>query len=545
MLNHGSSSDMIQRRLYVYIVAAASIAMVLIGLINLGSTVLNQLLNTTPPYTNVRDAYAGFGAVILVGLPVWGIHWWLAQRFAARNADERASAIRRLYLYVVLAATGIALAVYLRRLIEDAAGVMLGSSSDGASITRALWAVLVLAAFWIYHFRTAGADRNTVGESGVSATLRRWYAYSLLFLGLAFLLFGARNLLQQIWVLLVDRGQVIAPGGLVPTAMATMLTGLLIWGFHSQWTARPPIAQDDQRSTLRAVQRFLALTGCVALALFGASQLLYYVLARLLGIEHPGGVSTNILVALASPVATVIVFGLAWLWIQRQLAADAGATEATRQAGVRHLYTHLVAFLALATLAIGAAGLLWTLSDQILNNALHVPSPGSGGGQGGGWRDKISLFITLIVVGAPMWFTHWRPSPDLAERHTLSRRLYLYATLLGSVLAALISGAIFVYRLLALVLGTSDAASGAPVIDMGRAMAVILVAAAIGLYHWRVLRSDGVARPAMASVSAVPSTVDGGGQGGDMVVTIRGATEQQVRQVLSHLPDGANYTIQR
>src|SRR5438067_810353 len=209
---------MIQRRLYIYIVAAASFAMVLIGLINLGSTALNQLLNATPPYSNVRDAYAGFGAVILVGLPVWGIHWWLAQRFAARTADERASAIRRLYLYVVLAATGIALAIYLRRLIEDAAGVVLGSSSDGASITRAL-------------------------------------------------------------------------------------------------------------------------------ALFGASQLLYYILARLLGIEHPGGVSTNILVALASPVATVIIFGLAWLWIQRQLAADAGGAEATRQAGVRHLYTNLVAFL--------------------------------------------------------------------------------------------------------------------------------------------------------------------------------------------------------
>src|SRR5438876_777744 len=364
---------MIQRRLYIYIVAAASFGMVLIGLINLGSTALNQLLKATPPFTNVRDAYAGFGAVILVGLPVWAIHWWIAQRLARRNADERASAIRRLYLYLVLAATGIALAIYIRRLIEDAVGFTLGTSSDGAPIARAFWAVLVLAAFWLYHFRIAAADRRSVGESGVSATLRRWYAYGLLFLGLAFLLFGARNLLQQIWVLLVDRGQVIAPGGLVPTALATMLAGLLIWGFHSQWTARSPIVEDDRGSTLRAVQRFLALTGIVALALFGASQLLYYGLARVLGIEHPGGVTTSIWVAVAGPAATVIVFGLAWLWIQRQLAADAGATEATRQAGVRHLYTHLVALLALATLAIGAAGLLWTLSDQLLNSLLNHP----------------------------------------------------------------------------------------------------------------------------------------------------------------------------
>jgi len=528
---------MIQRRLYIYIVAAASLGMLLIGLVNLGTTAINQILNATPPYTSVRDAYAGFGAVTVVGLPVWGIHWWIAQRFAKRHADERASAIRRLYLYVVLAATGVALAIFLRRLIEDAVGVVLGSSTDGAPITRSLWAVIILSGFWVYHFRTAAVDRSSAGESGVSATLRRWYAYALLFLGLAFLLFGARNLLQQIWVLLVDHGQVITAGGLVPTALATMLTGLLVWGFHSQWTARPPIVEDDQGSTLRPVQAFLALAGGVALALFGASQLLYYILARLLGIENPGGVSTGILVALASPVATVIVFGLAWQWIRRQLAVDAGQTEATRQAGVRHLYTHLVALFALATLAIGAAGLLWTLSDQLVNHLL--------GHAAGEWRDRTSLFVTLVIVGVPMWLTHWRPSPVLTERYTLSRRLYLYATLLGSVLAVLISGAIFVYRLLALVLGTSDASGGAPVIDMGRATSVIVVAAAIGLYHWRILRLDSASRPAVPLVPAIPSPLAGEGQGGGFVLTISGATEQEIRQALAELPDGASFTIRK
>jgi hypothetical protein len=148
-----------------------------------------------------------------------------------------------------------------------------------------------------------------------------------------------------------------------------------------------------------------------------------------------------------------------------------------------------------------------------------------------------------------MWVTHWRQSPDLAERYTLSRRLYLYATLLGSVLAALISGAIFVYRLLALLLGTSDAAGGAPVVDMGRAMSVILVAAAIGLYHWRVLRADSAARPAASPAgiplpAGIPSPVYARGQGGSLVITITGATEQQIRQALSKLPDGAKYTIQ-
>src|SRR5207253_9680770 len=135
---------MIQRRLYIYIVAAASLAMLLIGLVNLGTTALDQLFRATPLYTNPRDSYAGFGAVTLVGLPVWGIHWWITQRLAGRSPDERASAIRRLYVYVVLVATGIALAIYMRRVVEDALGFALGSSFDGASIARALFATVVL-----------------------------------------------------------------------------------------------------------------------------------------------------------------------------------------------------------------------------------------------------------------------------------------------------------------------------------------------------------------------------------------------------------------
>ena len=306
-----------------------------------------------------------------------------------------------------------------------------------------------------------------------------------------------------------------------------MVTGLVVFGFHLQWTSRAPVAADDRPSILRAVQGFLALTASVALALFGASQLSYYALARVLGIEHPGGVGSSILVAVAGPVATVLVFSLAWLWIRRQLAADAGDVEAARQAGVRHLYTHLVAFLALATLAIGAAGLLWTISDQLLNGWLGRPV--------GEWRDKISLFITLMLVGAPMWLGHWRASPAADERYTLSRRLYLYASLLGSVLAALIGGAVFVYRLLALVLGTSDAAAGAPLVDMGKAASVIAVAAALGLYHWHALRSDSATRPVPVPRRAVIDR--------DVHLIITGASEAEVRRLLGGLPEGASYSI--
>jgi len=519
----------IQRRLYLYIVAGASLAMLLVGLSNLGTTAIDQVLGTGGPAPSPRDAYAGFGAMTLVGLPVFVLHWGIAQRLSARHAEERASSLRRLYLYLAMAAIAIALTVFLRRLLEAGFAAVGGSAPVTDAIAGSAWISIVLLAFWLYHLRVAAQDRLAVGEEGAGATLRRWYSYGLLLLGLALLLFGAQGLLQQLWVLLVDRQHTLSAGGGIASALATTLIGLAVWTFHSLLTGSSSIAEDDRPSTLRAVAGFLALAVSVLLALVGASRLLYYALARALGVAHPGGVGDDLLVAVAAPGSAVIVFGFAWVWLRAQLARDAGEVEGPRRSGVRRVYTHLVAFLALATLAVGAAGLLWTLSDQLL-----TPLTGLTAGE---WRDRTSLFITLAVVGTPMWMLHWRPSPPAVERQALSRRLYLYASLLGSVLALLASGATLVYRLLGILLNASTAASGAAVVDIGRATSVIAVAAALGLYHWRVLGRDGAARPAEApDLPSQPAAIS---------IEVRGAAEEQVRRLLQGLPDGATYSIRR
>jgi hypothetical protein len=136
-----------------------------------------------------------------------------------------------------------------------------------------------------------------------------------------------------------------------------------------------------------------------------------------------------------------------------------------------------------------------------------------------------------------MWLTHWRPSVNAAERSTLSRRLYLYGSLLGSVLALLASGAMLLYRLLGLVLTTSQSDSGAAVVDIGRAVSVMVVALVLGLYHWRVLRSDAALRPAV--------TAEEGEKAEAFNLEISGASEADIRRALSELPGGASYKIVR
>jgi hypothetical protein len=56
--------------------------------------------------------------------------------------------------------------------------------------SQGAWIALVFIVIWAFHFRIAARDRAAVGESGASATLRRWYMYVVLLAGLLVMLTG-------------------------------------------------------------------------------------------------------------------------------------------------------------------------------------------------------------------------------------------------------------------------------------------------------------------------------------------------------------------
>src|SRR5207237_10417013 len=111
---------------------------------------------------------------------------------------------------------------------------------------------------------------------------------------------------------------------------------------------------DDRLSTRPAIDGFISVAISIATALFGATQILYYALARAMGVSDPGGAGTNLLAALATPGSLLLVYGVAWFLVRRRLARDAGTQEADRQAGVRRLYTNLAGVISLGAWGYGA-----------------------------------------------------------------------------------------------------------------------------------------------------------------------------------------------
>jgi hypothetical protein len=536
----------ILRRLYLYVVSAAALALLAAGLTLLGGTILLFVFNN-PSTDSSRSQLAIYTAMAVVALPVWGVHFWFARRFALRDPYERTSALRRLYLYWACLASSIATMVALTLTLSQLLMPVLdGQSANWLTASQDGWAAAVFAAIFALHFWVASTDRAAVGEEGASATLRRWYMYAALLVGFLTMLAGATSLLTMAWYNLIENSSVRA---MISAPAGAALAGALMWGFHGRVISSRHITE-DRHSTLRALEGFIAVAVCIATALVGASQILYYVLARLLGVSAPGG-ATNALLAVGGPASFFLVYGVAWFLIQRRLTRDAGTQEADRQAGVRRLYTNLAVLVSLAVWATGAGGLLWTLSEQVEAPIIGIRT--------NDWRDPVSLWITLLIVGAAVWVAHWRHAPWAADRQSFSRRLYVWAALLGSILGILFGGVGMINAILQQLFSAHPTLQISSNLDFGHYLAVIVVAAVIGIYHWRVLRADAAARPshkpapapALAKpapvVAAPPASVrveeSPGRNGRRYVLVVTDATDDDVHQALSSLPPQASYKL--
>ncbi len=500
------------RRLYFYLILYVSLSMLLVGLATLLRVLLERVL-TVPStglfglfvgYEQVREQTALGIALVVIGLPVWLLHWrvvhgWLA---GPLGTDDRASALRRLYLYAVLMTTGLATYLAGRDLLERLLALALGQVSGTArlaGVTGTLPFAVVAAMFWLYHWRIAAADRRVVGERGASATLRRWYLYPMLVLGVLPLMVNLASVGQRLWEVALDPNGLDAPFGQLALARtlastgATILLALPVWLGHQAWSqamvAVPTWHGESERgSLLRKVYLYGLVLVTVAWALVNASEILRFGVASVLGVAPDSIGGTPIVVALGAPLASVLVFGLFWVLYWRAVSREAvSQAEVGEQAGVRRLYFYLVSAVALGFLAWSLASLLRMAADLLLQPAAVDPAA---------TRGELARNVSWLLVGLPVWLFHWSRSQALAtgergaeETRSMTRRWYLYVVAFAGAAVLLYSGGRVVYELVLVGLGRAADAEVAG--SLSDAMMDAVVAGSILWYHWfLVLRAD-------------------------------------------------------
>ncbi|MBI4731573.1 MAG: hypothetical protein HY781_05495, partial [Chloroflexi bacterium] len=186
------------RRLYFYAVALISLEIVLWGLVGLARSILSSLQVFQAGAFQLAQALA----LVLVGVPVFGFHWLMAQRFARRETDERASGIRAAFLYGVLLSTLIPVVQNTLALVNRPILIGMRLSSSRAFVGgQQIWSDNVIAIVMnllvaAYFFTVLRADWKVVEPRESFANLRRIYRWIWALYGLGLTVSGLDQILS-------------------------------------------------------------------------------------------------------------------------------------------------------------------------------------------------------------------------------------------------------------------------------------------------------------------------------------------------------------
>ena len=239
------------RRLYLYAVSLVSLEVVLWGVINLARSIA-----AGREIGGAVSSLAGALSFILVGVPVFLLHWWLAQRGTLagtaagggqRQVEERYARLRAVFLYGVLAGTLVPVVQNTLALLDRSLLALFGRSpvsamfGGGQTFADNLIAVVFNLVAAAYFFQVLRQDwKGAVVEDGSPparpdddwAEVRRLYRYLWLLYALVMVVFGVQQLLRYLLGLGTALGA--APLASLANGLALLLVGVPLWVWLAQ-----------------------------------------------------------------------------------------------------------------------------------------------------------------------------------------------------------------------------------------------------------------------------------------------------------------------
>jgi hypothetical protein len=468
------------RRWYIYLVSAISLQAVTWAVIALLRNLLLSALNPQP--TTIAFQIS----VIVIGLPVFLAHWRWGQRLAEQSEEERGATLRRFYLYSTMAsflgpfATNVYYLIGALLGVEhafDELGYRPNSLTSGGIAVYHLLALLVLGVLWLYHQRIVTDDAKAVPETVGSAVARRLYVLGYNVAGLVLTALAAIRLLR--WIMLQFGGIMVRSTALdvgLTSELARMVIGLPLWLIFWRWAQQLFVESEEEH---QAVLRKIYLYGVV---LVGALSVVAYTTAILAGVFRAVlGLPPESDIRVPLPI--IIVMGIVWAYHAFVLRNDVAAGETLRQMRVRRLYQYLIAAVGLSALLVGLSG-----DVSVIIRALDASF-------GTALKDQLAWFTASTIAGLPVWILPWRqvqdraanPGPDSADaRRSIVRKIYVYVFLFIATMTVLSSAVFVVFKIVGWALGLD-----APTLnELGHAIAFIVIAVSVWLYHGSTLRSD-------------------------------------------------------
>ena len=513
------------RRLYVYLLSGVSLGALVLGVTML-LTVLFERLGLGPSGDVVfggedalRQQLTLASAVIAVSLPVWLIHWVVAERSVRPDRPaapvERTSAVRGLYFAIAMGALLLAMATGMAGLLEAIVLRLAGTESFGRGIGGSLAVVIAAGAAWAYHVWLRTRDWSRGPMTGAGAWLPRTYLYVATFSGLILLLSGITGFIELLGRFVLDEPPPFIDSSAGPwwafplsSAVTSVVVGGGLWLGHSLYANR--LLRDDgwRGASERPARLRLAFFVAVLVATAGGTIFLLgegagNALAAALGVADGDGASQTVgLIVL--PIVSAIPYAIAWWMYARWMEGEASSLGSSERVETEHrLQLYPVALVGLAFGATAAAWLIGILIDVLL-----------GGGQvlgGDTWRRELAQFAPFAVLGFGAWIWRWREVTSrwavdpVGEAQSTTRWATLLIVLAVGIGAGVISTGFILYRLFGSIFGLT--LSGDAVSELSLPFGVALVAAAVVLYHWGQLRRDQALRAGIEPTPNVAAAV--------------------------------------
>lgn len=477
------------RRLYFYLVAFISIEVVLWGLVGLLRSVANDTIS------GGADALAQALALILVGVPIFLIHWLWVQRASARDEEEKTATLRAVFFYAILLATLIPvvqnLLSFIDRALIQGAGLEVGRAFSlfrEQTLADNLIAILMNGIVAAYFWNILRGEWTTLPDPLREnfTEVRRLYRYIWMLYGLLMTVFGAQQILRFLFYV---PGDVVGELGreVVVNGIALLVVGTPIWVYSWRIIQESLIDSAEMASTLRLGILYLLALGGVITVISTASMVVNAIITWLLGADWS---FRDFVQQIAGPISIGVPLGLVWAyygyWLKRHIET---AGDRVRQAAMRRLYNYLLAFIGLVVLFIGVATLFAFIIDMITGTSILMSDS---------TRGTLATSLSSLIVGLPLWLVMWRPmqaeamnSGELGDhaRRSVLRKVYLYLALFASVIGGMATAVGLVYELVRVLLGGDI--GGSFVSDVLNFVQLLFLFGIVLIYHLNVLRMDG------------------------------------------------------
>jgi hypothetical protein len=532
------------KRLYLYGVLGLSLVALLYGLVELSRFVLGlaaDALASRPLYGGgvAREQLSTAIALVLVAGPIWAVHLGLVRRSlrgsADQVADERASASRATYFFLVLIGIGVAAAMALFDISHELiSSLMQGDRPRGLSTAIGM-AVVTLPA-WALHVVARRGDLRAAPERTSGDWLTRAYLYGTLWLAAVLGSLAIGTVLSTAARGLLDMQPLWESAGWWREAIVGPLSGVLvaaaIWALH--WTfaqhllSAPDPMGSAQRSSRTRGGYFLAVgLACAAAVLVLGASSLGNAFAELFGTWRPSE-GSRLIEDVGGPLIMLLPFLIVGAWHLRR-----GATEASMFAGPTAARATVrssrlvVAFVGLAGLSFGLAWELQLLFDSLASSSR------SGVLSTAALPDDTAAALGFALVGLLLWLPAWVLSQQERARAVVevatatSRRAYLF--LVSGVSVVVIMGALafLVFQVTRALLDAGTAGDSSP------ALAALAMATVVLGYHLYCLRAD-------LFVARAGEEAEGSSDGPELATNV----DQRSRETIEiSAPAGADFKV--